>query len=521
VPRAQIRAVPITDAELNYTRTADGHDQWMGGATIGLPGPRIASLGGSATFLDGRFAEASGELTGNVSVGPGIFLTAVRARLILEPAFGLGGGISLSVGPSVAGVTAATISGDFLYQDGTPATFKISGDIALVKVKLSQGSLAYRTDGRIDFAGHLDLALKGVGFNGDLTGWVDGLRAFNAEGSGTVGIKGVGVGGKGVLSSKGGAACGDFKLFHAGFGFHWDSFPKPDFDGCDLGRFSEVRAAQAAPLDPGASRTIRVSRGTRGVSLAVSGAGAAPAVTLHSPAGEAITAPATGALADTTNGRLAFRDDDSGTSYITVGRPVAGDWTLTVDAGSVQVTQIRRAGILAPPRVRARVRGGRIAFSATRRNGQQIEFAERGPELQRRIATTSRSRGNLRFRPAEGPPGVRELVATVLQDGVPRDSFTVAHFRARTTKAGRPRGVRIRRTSRSARITWRGASNAGSYNVRVRISDGRSLLLRASSRRRSVTVRGVPRRMRVTASIRAVTRGGRAGSAAIASSRGR
>jgi hypothetical protein len=116
---------------------------------------------------------------------------------------------------------------------------------------------------------------------------------------------------------------------------------------------------------------------------------------------------------------------------------------------------------------------------------------------------------------------VREVVAVVLQDGTPRDSFAVARIRARTARAGRPGGVRIRRTARSARISWRGAANASTYNVRVRISDGRSLLYRASSRRRSVTVRGVARRMRVTTSVRGVTRGGRAGKARAATSRGR
>lgn len=521
VPRAQIRAVPITDAELTYTRTPEGQDRWMGGATVGLPGPRIASLGGSATFLDGRFAEASGELTGNVGIGPGIFLTAVRARLVLEPEFGLGGGMSVSVGPQVAGVTAATISGDFFYQDGTPATFRISGDIALVKVRLSQGSLAYRTDGRVDFSGNVELALKGFGFNGNMAGWVDGLRAFNAQGDGTVGYKGAGIGGKGVLSTRGGAACADLGLFNVGFGFRWEDFPEPSFDGCDLDSFSEVRAAQAAPLDPGGSRTLRVRRGERGLALAVTGAQGAPAMTLRSPSGEAITPPADGALIDQTSGRLAFRNGDQSTSYITVARPEAGDWTLTVDAGSTPVTQIRRAGVLRPARVRARVRAGRIVFSATRQRGQRIEFVERGADVNRRIATTSRSRGSLRFRPAEGPPGVREVIAVVLQDGTPRDSFSVARFRAGTVRAGRPRGVRIRRTGRSARVTWRGASNASTYTVRVRISDGRSLLYRASSRRRSVTVRGVARRMRVTASVRGVTRGGRGGKARAATSRGR
>jgi hypothetical protein len=280
-----------------------------------------------------------------------------------------------------------------------------------------------------------------------------------------------------------------------------------------------VPAAQAAPLNPGDSRVVRVRRGERALALAAVGTQGAPGITLRGPSGQTISAPAAGTLLDPAAGHWAFREES--TAYIVVARPVAGDWTLTVDQGSTPVAQVLRAGALPSPRVRARVRRGRLAYSASGRRGQQIEFVERGPEVHRRIATTSRSRGSVRFRPAEGPAGIREVVAVVLQDGVPRDSTTVARFRARTVRAGRPGAVRVRRTSRSARVTWRGASGAATYNVRVRISDGRSLLFRAGARRRSVTVRGVARRMRVTASVRGVTRGGRAGKARIATSRGR
>ena len=516
VPEARVKAVPLTDVSLTYERTPEGQDRWMGGATVGLPGPRVASIGGSATFLDGRFAEANAELTGGVGVpvGPGLTITAVRARLVLEPEFGLGGGMSVSVGPQVAGITAAKIGGVFFYQDGDPASFRISGDIELVKVKLSSGSLAYRTDGRVDFSGDVELAVKGIGFKGSLIGWVDGLRAFNAAGQGNVGPFGA----EGVLSTKGGAVCWDLGFVSTGVGFKWEDFPRGD-PGCDLDKFSEVRAAQAAPLNPGESRVVRVRRGERALALAAVGAQGAPGVTLRGPSGQTVSPPASGLTIDQASRSSAYRDDAA--SNLTVANPEAGDWTLTVDQGSTPVAQLLRAGALPRPRIDARLRRGRLAYSANGRSGQQIEFAERGAEVNRRIATTGRSRGTLRFRPAEGPAGPRTIVATVLQDGVPRDSFEVERFTARRATVGRPRGVRNRRGARSARIAWRSASGAAGYNVRVSLSDGRKLLVQVSSRRRSVTVPGASRRMRVTASVRGLTRGGRAGKAATATSRGR
>lgn len=147
---------------------------------------------------------------GAVQAGPlelrAIFITKVRAGLVLEPQFGFSGGMALSAGPRVLGVTAASVDGTFTYQGGTPGVFMLSGDISLVRVKLAGGELAYRTNGQITMRGNLDLTLGGVGFQGDLAGFVDGLRAFSAEGSGTVGFKGKGAGGEGIVSSVGAAA---------------------------------------------------------------------------------------------------------------------------------------------------------------------------------------------------------------------------------------------------------------------------------------------------------------------------
>ena len=123
---------------------------------------------------------AEGALTGNVVVFPGIALTKVQAGLVLEPQFGFSGGMALSAGPRILGVTAATVDGSFTYQSGTPALFRLNGDISLVKVELAGGELAYRTNGQITMRGNLDLTIGPAGFTGSLSGFVDGLRAFSA-----------------------------------------------------------------------------------------------------------------------------------------------------------------------------------------------------------------------------------------------------------------------------------------------------------------------------------------------------
>ena len=67
IGQARVGPIPIRDVSVAYSRTPEG-DRWEGGATLELPGPKLASLTGFAAFLNGRFAEGRGALTGNVVV---------------------------------------------------------------------------------------------------------------------------------------------------------------------------------------------------------------------------------------------------------------------------------------------------------------------------------------------------------------------------------------------------------------------------------------------------------------------
>jgi hypothetical protein len=283
--------------------------------------------------------------------------------------------------------------------------------------------------------GNLDLTLGGVGFQGDLAGFVDGLRAFSAEGSGTVGFKGKGLGGEGLVSSVGAAACGKglFGL-SAGFGVRWENFPQPTIMAlsCGIGDWrvagpARASAGRAGGASSGArrrgpassragqtgGRSFRVRRGTPQLTLSAVGAGAPPAVTLRGPGGVTLSAPATGATLE--DGRLAFRNEADATSYLAVARPRPGRWTLTPDPGSVPVLSYRSAEVLPPVRVRARVtgRGGtrRLRWRVSRRRGLRVNFYERSAAGVRRIAVTRGGRGSERFRPAATGRPRRRIIA--------------------------------------------------------------------------------------------------------------
>jgi hypothetical protein len=521
VGRAQAGPIPLRDVSLAYERLPDGRDRWAGGATIELPGPRLAALTGHAAFIDGHFAEGSGELMGNVPVFPGLTLTAVRAGLTLEPQFSFTGGMSLSAGPRVLGVAAATINGDFTYISGAPATFKLSGSIVVIKVGLANGELAYRTNGQITMAGDLNLTLAGMGFQGHLGGFVDGLRAFNIEGKGTVGYKGTGLSGEGLVSNKGGAMCGDlakvsifghkFKIA-VGFGFGWPDFPKPKImaSSCGIGDWRVGPAAHAAQ-----TRGFRVRRGTPVLALSAVGQGAAPNVTLHGPGGITVATPPVGVWTTVADGRLAFRNPDDATTYFAVAKPRPGRWTLTVEPGSAPVVQTRRANALPRLRIRARVRGhGRtrtLRWSVGRRAGRRVTFFQRSGAGARRIVVARGRHGAARFHPLAGRSPRRRVVALVEQGGVPQEVRTVDRFRASTRRPGRPRRVHVRHRRHAVVVSWSRAAGASRYRVMMRISDGRRMLFRPHRRR--LVVPHVARRLRVSASVRGVDGLGRAGRA--------
>jgi hypothetical protein len=516
IGQARVGPIPIRDVSVAYSRTPEG-DRWEGGATLELPGPKVASLTGSAAFLNGRFAEGRAALTGNVVVFPGIALTKVQAGLVLEPQFGFSGGMALSAGPRILGVTAATVDGSFTYQSGTPALFRLRGDISLVKVKLAGGELAYRTNGQITMRGNLDLTIGPAGFTGDLSGFVDGLRAFSAEGQGNVGVKGVGLKGEGIVSSIGAAACGESPSVlglkvRAGFGTRWDEFPKPRIMGGSCG-IGDWQVAPPAASQAG-SRSFRVRRGTRQLTLSAVGRGAAPAVTLRGPGGVTLSAPATGAVLE--RGRLAFRYDGDATAYLAVARPRPGRWTLSVAPGSAPVAQFRRAGDLNLAAVRARVTGRgpvrRLRWRVSRRSGPRVLFFERSGGGVQRIAVTRGGSGSARFRPAAARSARRRVVALVERSGLPESQRTVARFRARTPRPGRPARVGVRRRAGGAVIRWTRARRSYRSLVRVRISDGRTLLFQPRRKHR-IRVGGVSRRDRVTVTVRGLDAIGRSGRA--------
>jgi hypothetical protein len=145
----------------------------------------------------------------------------------------------------------------------------------------------------------------------------------------------------------------------------------------------------------------------------------------------------------------------------------------------------------------------------------------------------------VRFTPEVTPQRRRRIVALVEQNGLPRKRITVARFKAPAwAKPGAPRAVKVRvpapgkaragKTAspeavataakpRTTTITWRPATGAARYGVRVSLADGRRLfflrdaddrVVRIPDARGVVAVRVVGLRVDNVAGPAAITSGG-------------
>jgi hypothetical protein len=114
-------------------------------------------------------------------------------------------------------------------------------------------------------------------------------------------------------------------------------------------------------------------------------------------------------------------------------------------------------------------------------------------------------------------------MALVEQNGQPRTTLNVASYRAPgTPRPHKPQQLKV--TRRGARVTVRWRAHDGRsfrHAVYLKVGDGRRLLRVLPAKRRSVVVRGIGRRLKVTATVLGLTAANGKGPAARRTSRGR
>ncbi|HEX6026405.1 MAG TPA: hypothetical protein VFZ00_30700 [Solirubrobacter sp.] len=241
--------------------------------------------------------------------------------------------------------------------------------------------------------------------------------------------------------------------------------------------------------------------------IAAEGSDAPPKITVIGPNGERVTTPDDNAAVQQAP-FLLIKSPAAKLTQVAIGKPATGRWRVVVQEGSSPVVSIRSAEGLPRPEVDAKVvgRGHRreLRYRIKPLPGQKVTFLERGPSVSGTLGVARRNRGRPRFTPANGVAERRRIVAVVEQNGLTREHVVVASYRAPSAqRLAAPRRLRAARRGGQLRIGWQRVARARGYEARVRLSDGRRLVLRTV--RRARTVRRVGAAVRGSVTVRALS----------------
>ena len=510
-------------------------DVFEGTADIVLPPQEDGAIKFGFGMADGKFKHA--EVTAGPPIPPfplalvptpPIFLNQVGIAVDDIDGLTINGGVQLTGGPPVAG--KALISIDALPPKGFKldfpsnkdwAKFDLSGDVSVAGLKLGGGFISFRTDGLFEFGGNLGpLKLPPivplVRVTANVNGFINigpgdwllgGSVEVCAPASCEVPLTGAESPLKGtasiVGSSVGIIACVDVGV-SIGMSYRWETEAFTGYESsCNVDDFkptassARIRAAQAG--------AINVPAKLPQVNFVFKGDTAPPKITLQEPGGRAIASDPADPNTPIKGDRFAiWTAPEANLTYVAVADPLAGDWTVDAQPGSAKIIDTRKANGLPAVSVEASVAGRArkrtVRYEIGKIAGQRVAFIERmGTSVGRRIGVVNGGgTGSFKFTPGFGPAGKRQIVALVEQNGKPRDSRVVATYTApKPLLPTKPGKVRLKRLKgRAVRVTWGASKNATSYDVRIKLTDGRTQTFKA--RKRTLTLRGVDADVRGT-----------------------
>ena len=535
---------PLELDNMHFSYDPDAHN-WDGGATLTLPPtPPSPALAADVGFVGGEFDHASGELT---FPGDGLplddfdltHITKIRFSVALHPDLKLGGGVTFTAGPKYGDYHVAQIDGDmsFTFPSGQPAILRADGTLKLLTIPVANAYMQFKTDGQVNFGGHLDLAVADFGLHAGIDGWILPPKEFSVYGKASVCLGDLGcASGEAVVSSIGMAACAHALGVDFGAGYTWGpsilwtpallATIHYMFTGCSVSEYqpaappvgsarvhtarvhsARIDSAHAA-AGAAAGRSFQVGPGLPFMVVTAVGATAPPHIALTGPGHTQIVSATSGP--ERTSGALAFHVPSQNTTFFVVRRPAPGRWQITPLADSSPLVSAGHGNGLPTPSIHGRVTGHGATRTFTYHvkplPGQSVSFEEHGRSGSGLIGTARHTNGKIRFTPAYGSREKRTIVAVVNSFGKPRGQYHVASYRSPGQQSpAKPRGLKITRTGTRLRLSWKRAADASRYILKVRLSDGRVLLFLPAARQTSATVNKIPRKLRATATLQVQT----------------
>jgi hypothetical protein len=516
---AKPKEVVIEKASLTYSHVA-GADVWTGTAEIGLPYP-IPGFGGTLGFTNGHISEVGIEVSGlNIPVGAIVYLQKLGLDVRWQPTVAVTGTLGVSAGPRLPKLNAPIVELDTSLgvEFATPTVFTATGELILVgTMHVAHAEAKWTVPDRFQIFGEASFSVGPAKARFKGSGLING-EGFGFFAEGEVSVPAVTAQGLAYVSEKGITACasvtaGPTTVF-GGFGYYWAGNLELWADACEMLKFKT--AAHISAAGPGTT-AFQVPRGQTQTIIGARGETGYPQFTLRSPAGQIVSSAAGEQGAVGSGGYRWVTDPTKHGTYVLLGRPEPGTWTLTPVAGSPPINWSGSALAAAPARLRSVVkrhgRGEQLTWTAQPVAGQAIRFEEVGRRVTRVIVSTSRSRGKVNFKPTDsGSPETRHIQAEVSLNGLPRKVSIGAAFTVTpTAPPTAPGHVAIVRRGRTAIISWTRAARAAFYQIDVRASDGRRFAVRVKAREHAVILQHVIAPLRVAVSVATVATDGREG----------
>ncbi len=526
-----IAALELKGVDVSYTASSD---TWDGHAELLVPGGGGAlDSRVSVTFKDGDFSGGSLDLSlpypGLPLDPPELYLSHGGLGFNLHPVTltgTMGLGFQPFLPPGKGGIRdyAFSLDGGLTASFGNPVTFTaaIQGGY-LWQLRIGSAKLVYQLPDTVTLNGQAGFDLGLIRFTGSLGATIDPKHnlyggQINADaylqapgGSPSVKIPSFGV----AFNNRG------FAAYIPPPGLVLPTFPPIVFFGTtgyefgangglkvfpgskELGRFEIAIPPAGASAAAAAGTAFRVPRGAPSANLVVQGQGGAPTVQLTGPNGQVVpiaTTPGNGMWA------MAVPDPSSNSTSVGIVHPAAGVWHVTAAGNSpVPLGSVRVAIGVAPPQVHGRLggKGSRhtLSYHVTLPDGIAISFAERAKGLLHVIGSARRKAGVIRFTPAAGPLGRRQVVAQITDNGLPSGTVTLGSFVAtRLPKPGRASGLKVKASRKTFTFSYRPPSNAARVLITLVASDGRHLqrVVKPSVRRGSLPAIGFKDAVTVT-----------------------
>jgi hypothetical protein len=499
-----IGALEVKDAHVQYMSLGE---KWDGGATLIVPGPGV-SVGAELHFAHGAFNGGNfriAEFPG-IPVFTDVFLGEIRIGFQLHPVV-FTGGVTFGFEPIAPPDTYAIgVRGDFQIEVGPPVVVQITGSGAVFGIDIAHAFFRYSSDGTLRILGDVTIGdPPGLGISGALKFGIIGKAfggsiAARACAFGFCDEVAVAANQRGLAVCLGAPGSISHDWADAIYSIKVHIFDcVADQYGAPAGTSAVRRASDGA-----VGQTFTVPAGASSYTVAVSGNGGVPRVSLLGPAGAPV------AFGDPRNRATAAAtlpgSPGSNTTYVGLNHPKAGTYTVVPAGGSPAIAGLRVSRGYATPKVTATLSGkGRMWTLRYRVSGDapgtSIAFVERGPAGDVPIGIARGARGTLRFASGKGPGGRRVILAEATRGGTPLISPEVAHYTAPAIpRPGAVGHLRASRTRGTLIVRFTGAPGAKTYTVKILLSDGRGLqrTLRASQHRLSIPRVGKGVRAKVT-----------------------